>query len=145
MSRSVWRWCSRPWLGPSARLRFHVSKPQPPARLTTEILVRAYAAGIFPMADDRQAPTVFWVDPTERGILPLDGFHVPRRLRRTVRRGPFGVSCDHAFGQVIRACATTTKKRGVTWINDDIIRAYTEMHSLGLAHSMECWRDGRRA
>ena len=111
-------------------------------RLTPEILLRAYATGIFPMAESRHDPTIFWVDPQVRGILPLDTFHVPRRLRRTVRRGAFEVRCDSAFEQVVRACAGTTVERRDTWINDEIVRAYTRLHRMGHAHSVECWQDG---
>ena len=119
--------------------------PRAYGRLTPELLLRAYATGIFPMAEERQDPTVFWVDPPVRGILPLDAFHVPRRLARTVRRGVFDVSCDAAFERVIRACAEATPRRRDTWINDEIIGAYVELHRLGFAHSVECWRGGRLA
>ena len=111
--------------------------------LTPEILLRAYATGIFPMAESRHDPSIFWVDPKVRGVLPLDGFHVSRRLRRTVRRGVFEVRCDGAFEHVVRCCAESTAGRSDTWINDEIIRAYTELHHMGFAHSIECWRDGR--
>ncbi len=111
--------------------------------LTPEILLRAYATGIFPMAESRHDPSIFWVDPKVRGVLPLDGFHVPRRLRRTVRRGVFEVRCDASFEHVVRCCAESTAGRSDTWINDEIIRAYTELHHMGFAHSVECWRDGR--
>ena len=111
-------------------------------RLTPEVLLRAYSAGIFPMAESRHDPSIFWVDPERRGILPMDAFHVPRRLRRTIRRGAFEVTCDTAFEAVIRACAEPTHERGETWINDEIIRAYTRLHHMGFAHSVECRLDG---
>ena len=111
-------------------------------RLTPEVLLRAYSAGIFPMAESRHDPSIFWVDPERRGILPMDEFHVPKRLRRTVRRGSFEVTCDTAFEAVIRACAKPTRERRETWINDEIIRAYTRLHHMGFAHSIECRRDG---
>ena len=111
-------------------------------RLTPEVLLRAYSAGIFPMAESRHDPSIFWVDPERRGILPMDEFHVPKRLRRTVRRGSFEVTCDTAFEAVIRACAEPTRERRETWINDEIIRAYTRLHHMGFAHSIECRRDG---
>jgi leucyl/phenylalanyl-tRNA--protein transferase len=113
-----------------------------PIELTPDVLLRAYAAGVFPMAESRGDRDVFWVDPEWRGIIPLDGFHVPKRLRRTVRQGPFEVRCDTAFADVMRGCAAATSDRPDTWISDAILRAYTELHKLGFAHSVECWRDG---
>ena len=112
-------------------------------RLTPEILVRAYAAGIFPMAESADDPELFWVDPRRRGILPLDAFHVPRRLGRVVRRQIFEIRCDSAFEDVIRACAEASEKRPNTWINDEIVRLYAALFVRGAAHSVECWRDGR--
>jgi len=114
-------------------------------RLTPEILVRAYAAGIFPMADSADDPELFWVDPRRRGILPLDTFHVPRRLRRVVRRQMFEIRCDSAFEDVIRGCAEASEKRPNTWINDEIVRLYAALFVRGAAHSVECWRDGELA
>ena len=108
-------------------------------QLTPEILLHAYAAGIFPMADSARDPDLFWVDPTRRGIIPLDAFHVPRRLRRVLRRGGFTVRCDTAFGEVMRGCAEATEKRPNTWINDEIIRLYEGLFARGAAHSVECW------
>lgn len=117
--------------------------PKPILRIPPEILLRAYAAGVFPMAETRSDSDFFWVDPKRRGILPLDGFHVSRRLRRTVRSAPFEVRCDTAFPKVIRACAEATgPKRKETWINRTIEESYTDLHRLGFAHSVECWRDG---
>lgn len=114
-----------------------------PNRLSPELLLRAYAAGIFPMAESRHAKTVFWVDPEVRGILPLDGFHVPRSLRKAVRRKTFEVRCDTACEAVIHACAAAAANRHDTWINDQIIAAYTALHRMGFVHSVETWRDGR--
>jgi leucyl/phenylalanyl-tRNA--protein transferase len=112
------------------------------SRLTPEMLVRAYAAGIFPMAETRDDPTVYWIDPDERGILPFDSFHVPRSLRKTVRRGLFEVRIDTAFRAVIEACAEPAPGRRDTWINSPILDAYTALHELGITHSVECWQDG---
>lgn len=112
------------------------------ARLTPDLLLRAYAAGIFPMAESRHDQELFWVDPEQRGVIPLDRFHVPRRLRRTVRSGPYEIRCDTAFADVMRACAEPAPGRPDSWINEEIIRAYTELHRLGHAHSVECWRAG---
>jgi leucyl/phenylalanyl-tRNA--protein transferase len=111
-------------------------------RLTPEILLAAYAAGVFPMAESADDPELFWVDPHHRGILPLDGFRVSRRLRRVVRQDRFEVSCDIAFEEVIRGCAEASEKRPNTWINDEIVRLYTALFARGAAHSVECRRAG---
>jgi leucyl/phenylalanyl-tRNA--protein transferase len=113
--------------------------------LTPEIVLRAYAAGIFPMAESADDPELFWVDPTRRGILPLDAFHVPRRLRRVVRRGSFTVTADTAFASVMRGCAATSEMRPSTWINDEIVRLYSALAERDAAHSVECWQDGELA
>ena len=112
-------------------------------RLTPEIVLRAYAKGLFPMAERRDDPTLFWVSPEQRGIIPLEAFHIPRRLARTVRSDIFHVSADTAFGEVMRACAAPTKGREETWINDGILELYTALHASGHAHSLECRREGR--
>jgi leucyl/phenylalanyl-tRNA--protein transferase len=110
--------------------------------LTPEIVLRAYAAGIFPMADGRAATEIYWVDPEIRGILPLDKFHVPRRLKRKLRSDPFEVHANTAFAEVIHGCAAARNSESETWINDEIIRLFTELHRMGFAHSVECWRNG---
>lgn len=110
-------------------------------RLTPEILLRAYAEGLFPMAERRGDPMLYWVSPEKRGILPLDEFHVPQRLARTVRSRRFTVTADHAFADVMRACAAPAPGREESWINDEILRLYTALHVGGHAHSIECWRD----
>jgi leucyl/phenylalanyl-tRNA--protein transferase len=110
--------------------------------LTPELLLRAYAAGIFPMSDSRTSRQLYWLDPEWRGIIPLHGFHIPHRLRRTVRRRPFEVRVDGAFGAVIDACAERREERPDSWINADIRRLYIALHEMGAAHSVECWRDG---
>lgn len=107
--------------------------------LTPELILRAYAAGIFPMAESRDDPSVFWVDPRERGVIPLDRLHVPRSLRKILRKGVFSVTVDTAFADVIAACAT----REETWINAVIEDAYIDLHHRGFGHSVECWRDGQ--
>lgn len=112
------------------------------AGLSPEILLRAYAVGLFPMAERRDDQTLYWIDPEKRGILPLEAFHIPRRLGRTVRRKVFDVRCDTAFDTVIRACAEPKEGRGETWINDEIVALYNELHQMGRAHSVECWREG---
>src|SRR5688572_17972964 len=114
-------------------------------RLTPAILLQAYAAGIFPMAESADDPELFWVDPNRRGIIPLDGFHVPRRLKRVLRRGGFEVRCDTAFAEVMRGCAEASETRPSTWINDEIVRLYGALFERGAAHSVECWLDGELA
>lgn len=113
--------------------------------LTTEILLRAYASGMFPMANDRSDPTLYWIDPDMRGVLPLESFHSPRRLRRTVRSDCFTVRVDTAFRDVMEACADSSADRDTTWINDEIIDLYDALHRLGSAHSVECWCDDELA
>jgi len=110
--------------------------------LTPELLIRAYAAGIFPMAERRDDVSVFWVDPRVRGVMPLERVHVPRRLMRTVRRDAFEVRCDTAFADVLRACAAPKRRRRETWINRPIEEAVLGLHEMGFAHSVEAWRAG---
>jgi leucyl/phenylalanyl-tRNA---protein transferase len=114
-------------------------------RLTPEILLGAYAEGLFPMAERRGDPNLYWISPEARGIIPLDGFHVSRRLARTVRSERFEVRIDTAFDAVIRACAAPGPGRSESWINDQIVSLYTALHGRGAAHSVECWRDGKLA
>ena len=110
--------------------------------LTPDLLLRAYAAGIFPMAEDADDPEVFWVDPDERGVLPLDAFHLSHRLRKTVRQDLFEIRCDGAFEAVVRGCAEPRPERPRTWINDEIVRLYTALFRLGFAHCVESWHGG---
>jgi leucyl/phenylalanyl-tRNA--protein transferase len=110
--------------------------------LSPEILLRAYASGIFPMAETADDPELFWVDPRRRGIIPLDAFHVPRRLRRIVRQNAFTIRCDTAFEAVMHGCAESSDKRPNTWINDEILELYTGLFARGAAHSVECWHEG---
>src|SRR5690348_5385581 len=112
-------------------------------QLTAPLLLRAYAMGIFPMAENAESTALFWFDPERRGVLPLDRFHLPHRLRRTVRQRRFEVRIDSAFKAVIAGCAEATSARPKTWINAEIQRLYGELHRAGFAHSVECWRDGR--
>lgn len=113
--------------------------------LTPELLLHAYAAGVFPMAESAEATELLWFDPQMRGILPLDRFHVPRRLRRTIRQGRFDVRIDTAFREVMLACGESTADRPHTWINGEILDSYCALHSRGHAHSVECWVDGKLA
>ncbi len=105
-------------------------------------LLAAYRAGQFPMADSREDEDVYWIDPPLRGILPLDAFHIPRRLARTIRSGHFRVTVDTAFAAVVAACATNAPKRINTWINPLIERSYANLYANGHAHSVEVWHDG---
>lgn len=120
-----------------------MSKPQPPSRLTTDLLLQAYRIGYFPMAEDRFAREVFWVRPDRRGIIPLGDFHVPRSLRKVVRQDRFEVRVDTAFRAVMEGCATPQSHREQTWINGQILDAYASLFEQGFAHSIEAWSDGR--
>lgn len=101
----------------------------------------AYRSGIFPMADQRDDPEVFWVEPRRRAILPLDNFHLSRSLARTLRRGKFAVTCNHAFSEVMDACAEPRHgDDGESWISHRIQASYENLHRLGHAHSIECWQ-----
>jgi leucyl/phenylalanyl-tRNA--protein transferase len=108
------------------------------SRLDPRLLLQGYATGIFPMADGRDADQLFWVEPRNRAIIPLDGFHVSRSLRRTIRSDKFIVTRDRDFAGVLAACAD----REETWINAEIERAMLALHGSGHAHSIEAWRDG---
>ena len=107
--------------------------------ITPDLLLRAYAAGIFPMAEAADDPSLFWVEPRERGILPLDRLHVPARLRRTLRADPFTVRIDHDFDAVIAACAAPAEGREKTWISRRLAQAYGELFDLGHCHTVECY------
>lgn len=111
--------------------------------ITPEILLRAYAAGIFPMAEDADDPGLFWIEPQQRGIMPLDALHVPRRLARTVRSDLFEIRVDHDFDGVIAGCALGGAGRDKTWINARIRRLYGELFDRGHCHTVEAWREGR--
>jgi leucyl/phenylalanyl-tRNA--protein transferase len=107
--------------------------------ITPEVLLRAYACGIFPMAESADDPTLFWVEPEMRGVIPLDGFRIASRLARTVRSDTFTVTVDTAFKAVISGCAAPARGRDDTWINKRIRDLYTALHDLGHAHSVEVW------
>lgn len=107
--------------------------------ITPEVLLRAYSIGLFPMADAADDPEIFWVEPELRGIIPLDGFHVPRSLAKAVRKKPFDIRFDTAFDAVISHCASATLDRPSTWINTTIRRLYSELHKMGHAHSVEAF------
>ena len=105
--------------------------------LTPEVLLSAYAGGIFPMAEHRDDPELFWVDPRERGVLPIDGFHISRSLAKTIRSGKFHVTFDTDFAGVVQGCAD----REETWINDMLFDLYGKLHGCHRAHSVEIWQD----
>ena len=117
-----------------------MSRPTPKV-LAPELVLRAYAAGIFPMSESRNDPNIFWVDPKDRGILPFESFHIPRSLQKKVRQHVFDIRCNTAFDDVILGCAESKLGRDETWINDGIIGAYKELHELGFVHTIECWQD----
>jgi leucyl/phenylalanyl-tRNA--protein transferase len=108
-------------------------------RITLDMLLRAYAQGIFPMSESRHDPHISWFDPHKRGVLPMEKFHVPRRLTRTIRDAPYQVRTDTAFQAVVEGCASPRPGRWTTWINDSIIQMFTGLYSIGHAHSIECW------
>jgi len=109
---------------------------------TARDLLACYARGVFPMADAREDSRVFLIDPEHRGVIPLEEFHAPRRLARTVRADPYEIRTDTAFAEVVQACAASGPGRTETWINRPIERLYGQLHGQGYAHSVECWRDG---
>ena len=111
--------------------------------ITPQVLLKAYAVGIFPMAESASDPGLYWIDPETRGILPLDRFHLSRRLRRTVASDMYEVRIDHDFAAVIDGCAAPADGRQKTWINERIRRLYGDLFDLGHCHTVECWHDGR--
>ncbi|WP_171209569.1 MULTISPECIES: leucyl/phenylalanyl-tRNA--protein transferase [unclassified Ruegeria] len=107
--------------------------------LTPELLLHGYSIGIFPMAEHRDDPDLFWVDPKLRGVFPLDGFHISRSLARRLRRSDYGITINRDFSGVVDGCAD----RAETWINPELRRLYDDLHVNGQAHSLEVWQDGR--
>ena len=112
-------------------------------QIDPDLLLRAYAMGVFPMSDARDADGIYWVEPKERAILPLDGFHLSRSLKRTIQRDRFRITADTAFESIIALCAEAADDRPDTWINATIERVFVELHYRGFAHSVEVW-DGDR-
>lgn len=105
--------------------------------LTPELVLHAYASGVFPMSEGRDDPEIFWVDPGERGVIPLDGFHISRSLAKQMRKGGYRPAINENFADVVRACAD----RPETWINADIFDVFSELHAQGFAHSFEIYQD----
>lgn len=110
--------------------------------ITPQLLLKAYSCGLFPMAESADDPEVFWVEPEVRGVIPLDMFHVPKRLARTCRQNRYEVRFDSAFSATVDGCAEPGRDRNKTWINRTIRRLYSQLHELGHAHSVEAWQDG---
>lgn len=108
--------------------------------ITPDLLLKAYAYGVFPMAKSRGDDKVFWVQPKLRGVIPLHAFHVSRSMRKFLRRGDFTVSVDTSFSEVLEGCAEPKPGRQETWINAKIVELFTDLHTAGLAHSIEVWR-----
>ena len=111
--------------------------------ITPQVLLKAYSCGIFPMAEAADDPALYWIEPQARGVLPLDGVHVPRRLARTMRQGGFEVRIDSDFDAVIAGCGAERPGRTSTWINDKIRKLYRDLHDMGRCHSVETWSGGR--
>lgn len=113
--------------------------------ITPQVLLKAYACGIFPMAEAADDPALYWIEPQARGVLPLDGVHVAKRLQRTVRQDKFEVRIDTDFFGVIEGCGAARAGRETTWINDKIRKLYFDLYDLGHCHTVECWHDGKLA
>ena len=111
--------------------------------ITPQVLLKAYTAGIFPMAESADDPALYWIEPDERGVIPLDNFHISTSLRKAVRHAGFEIRVDTAFDHVINACAEKTDTRDVTWINHRILKLYAQLNKMGCCHSIESWRDGK--
>lgn len=110
-----------------------------------EELIACYRRGVFPMAEARDDPRIFLLNPDERGIIPLDRFHIPKSLGKTVKRDVFHVTVNRCFETIVCACAAPAPGREETWINQPILKLYLDMHRAGYAHSLECWKDGHLA
>lgn len=119
-----------------------MTRPYAPGySIPTDLLLKAYASGVFPMAESATDPEVFWVRPETRGVIPLNSFHVPHSLAKTIRQGRFDLRIDSDFEATIDACAERRAGRLSTWINGPIREAYTRLHRIGHAHSVEAWQD----
>jgi leucyl/phenylalanyl-tRNA---protein transferase len=115
------------------------NRDNPLIEITPEVLLKAYACGIFPMAESAEDPALYWIEPERRGVIPLDAFHVPARLARTVRSDRYAVVCNHAFDAVLAGCAEPAPGRQRTWINARISNLYRRLHHLGHCHSVEAY------
>jgi leucyl/phenylalanyl-tRNA---protein transferase len=111
--------------------------------ITPQVLLKAYQCGIFPMAEAADDPALYWIEPQQRGILPLDGFHIPKRLKRTIKQDVFEVRIDCDFEAVIDGCGSERAGRDTTWINAKIRKLYGDLYDMGHCHTVETWREGR--
>ena len=112
-------------------------------RLTPDNIIKAYSVGIFPMAENYSDQKIYWINPQNRGILPLGGLHISKSLRKTIKRKSFNVTYNYNFRHIIQECAKIGSRRPETWINQEIMEAYIELHKIGYAHSIECWKDNK--
>jgi leucyl/phenylalanyl-tRNA--protein transferase len=119
------------------------ARERPLLEITPQVLLKAYACGIFPMAESADDPQLYWIEPQARGVLPLGAVQVPRRLQRTLRQQPYEIRVDCDFDGVISGCAASRPGRRSTWINDRIRTLYRDLHRLGYCHTVEAWQDGR--
>ncbi|WP_424814235.1 leucyl/phenylalanyl-tRNA--protein transferase [Roseococcus sp. YIM B11640] len=108
--------------------------------ITPELMLRAYRIGLFPMAESREARTLYWLDPEQRGVIPLDGFHIPRRLARRMRQAPYRITANQAFARVIDECAAPRPSSPDSWINEEIRGLFVALYEQGHAHSIEAWQ-----
>ena len=121
-----------------------MTRPLAPGdRISPDLLLRAYANGVFPMAENADDPEVFWVRPELRGVIPLDAFHAPKSLMKTVRQGRFSIRYDSDFAGVIEGCAEAREGRPSTWINQPIRDVYGALFAHGYCHTVEAWREDR--
>ena len=120
-----------------------MSRPKAQQNLTPELLIRAYASGIFPMSESRNDPNIYWVEPEMRGILPLNRFHVSKSLKKIIRKKKFDIFCDREFEKVLDECAQPSEGRNITWINKKIRDSVIKLYEMGFAHSVECWHDNK--
>lgn len=121
------------------------SRDNPLLEITPQVLLKAYACGIFPMAESADDTQLYWIEPQARGVLPLDSVNIPRRLARTIRQQPYEVRVDSDFDGVIDGCAASRPGRRSTWINDQIRQLYRDLYRLGHCHTIEVWSEGRLA
>ncbi|MGE0501816.1 MAG: leucyl/phenylalanyl-tRNA--protein transferase [Rhizobiaceae bacterium] len=123
-----------------------MTRPYAPGyQIPPDLLLKAYSSGVFPMAESAADPEVFWVRPETRGIIPLDGFHIPKSFAKTLRRSPFQIRYDHDFKAVIEGCAEARGDRSTTWINRPILDAYVKLYERGHCHCVEAWSEDRLA
>jgi leucyl/phenylalanyl-tRNA--protein transferase len=130
---------------PAAQTSAMTSRDDVLLEITPQVLLKAYAVGIFPMAESADDPGLYWIEPEVRGVIPLDGFHIPRRLARTIAASRFEIRIDSDFAGVIAGCAGATNGRPKTWINARIRKLYGQLFDEGACHTVEAWREGRLA